>query len=133
MPYDATITSEELDRLLPFLNVLQDPNQPLSAASGGYRFETEVVRNFLQELSGTGFMMVFDWSSWIAGNEIYREIDRDIEDHIRYADLETLRKLVTSYVRGDRYTEGVLIRVIENGKITQILKRLKMLREEMQE
>ncbi|GIO69004.1 DUF6508 domain-containing protein [Paenibacillus sp. JTLBN-2024] len=133
MPYDATITSGELDRLLPFLNVLQDPNQPLSAVSGRYRFETEVVRNFVQELSNTGFMMVFDWSSWVAEHEIYRDIDRDIEDHLMQADLETLRKLVTSYVRGDRFTEGVWIRVLENGKMTQILKRLKMLREEMQE
>lgn len=101
--------------------------------SGRYRFETEVVRNFVQELSNTGFMMVFDWSSWVAEHEIYRDIDRDIEDHLMQADLETLRKLVTSYVRGDRFTEGVWIRVLENGKMTQILKRLKMLREEMQE
>ncbi|WP_339321203.1 DUF6508 domain-containing protein [Paenibacillus sp. FSL W8-0194] len=133
MAYDALITAKEMDRLLPYLEIFQKHGSVPGTTSGHDRCETEVVRNFLQELSGTGFMMVFDWSSWVAEHEIYRDIDRNIEDHIRHADLETLRKLVTSYVRGDRYTEGVLIRVIENGKITQILKRLKMLREEMQE
>jgi len=133
MAYDAHITSRELDRLLPYLEIFQEPNQVLFAASSRRRCETEVVRNFLKELSDTGFMVVFDWSSWIAESEIYKDLERDVEEHILHADLETLRKLVTSYVRGNRFTEGLLVRVIENGKITQILQRLQMLREEMRE
>ncbi|MEK5331898.1 DUF6508 domain-containing protein [Lysinibacillus sp. FSL W8-0992] len=71
--------------------------------------------------------MVFDWKSWLNENEIYKNIANDIEEHVMKADLDTLRKLMTSYIRGDRFNEGLFEGVIINGHVTKILTRLREL------
>lgn len=42
-------------------------------------------------------------------------------------DLDTLRKLMTSYIRGDRFTDGLFEEVIISGHVTKILTRLREL------
>jgi Family of unknown function (DUF6508) len=45
------------------------------------------------------------------------------------ADLLTLRKLLTAHVRQDRFIEGHLAQMLENGHISAILRRLRELRD----
>lgn len=89
--------------------------------------EREEIVEFHEELSKTGFLIVFDWKSWLDQNEIYKDIKNDIEEYVRKADVETLRKLMTSYIRGNRFMEGLFDGVILNGNVTKILTRLKEL------
>ena len=68
-------------------------------------------------MSDTGFLMVFNWHEWLDRNEGFKDLNKDIQEEIKYADLETLRKLMTSYVRGDRFNEGLLERIVADGKL----------------
>lgn len=121
---EAVITKTEIHKLLQYLVFFQGPADTFYKEVNGYTCEAETMLAFRKELNDTGFLIVFDWGAWIREHEIYKDIDGDIEEHIMSADLETLRKLVTSYVRGDRFMEGLFITVAINRKIAQVLTRL---------
>ncbi|WP_390621044.1 DUF6508 domain-containing protein [Brevibacillus massiliensis] len=50
---------------------------------------------------------------------------------MKSADLDTLRKLMTCYVRGDRFNEGLLKRIVTDGKLHCILQRLREIRDQL--
>lgn len=121
------IKIEALNRLLHFLDFFQGLDAVASEEEIRNRLECDEVEEFYNALCDTGFLIVFDWKSWLNENEVYKNLDNDIEEYIMKADLITLRKLMTSYIRGDRFTEGLFNRVILNGHITKILTRLRVL------
>ncbi|MEK5057296.1 hypothetical protein BK126_16765 [Paenibacillus sp. FSL H7-0326] len=127
MPYDAVITSKEINILVEYLPYFEDPDSIFFTEKNGYLLESEEVLRFRKELDRTGFLMVFDWTAWISEHEIYRNVEHDIQDHIMKLDMEALRKLMTSYIRGDRFNEGLFIHAIIKGHITHILRRIKEL------
>lgn len=123
----SEIKFEELNRLVGFLNFFQRVDALMSEEEKRDMLECKEIMEFYEELYNTGFLLVFDWKSWLDQNEIYKNIANNIEEHVTKADLDTLRKLTTSYIRGDRFTEGLFERVIINGHVTKILTRLKEL------
>ncbi|GGF92616.1 DUF6508 domain-containing protein [Paenibacillus aceti] len=127
MPNHRVVTIEEINKLVGYLEYFQDPNRVLFTEVNGYILESEEVSKFRRDLDDTGFLVVFDWTSWINDNEVFRDIDNNIQEHIRNADLDTLRQLMTSYIRGDRFNEGLFIHVIQKGHISNILLRLQEL------
>jgi hypothetical protein len=50
---------------------------------------------------------------------------------IESLDLEGIRKLLTTHIRGDRFSDGHLLKMLRSNTITKILERLKVLREQM--
>ncbi|WP_261378267.1 DUF6508 domain-containing protein [Paenibacillus agilis] len=82
---------------------------------------------FRKALTETRFLIVFNWLDWLNEHEIYKDTGKDIITPIRNADMDTLRKLMTSYIRGDRFNEGLFIAVMKNGTVEAILKRVKEL------
>lgn len=131
MPYNGAITKEEANKLLSHLDYFQDFNSIFYTEKNGYKLESQEVGEFRRELDNIGFLLVFDWTQWITDNEVYKDIDNNIQDEIMNADLETLRKITTSYIRGDRFNEGLFIHVILKGHIKNILLRLKELEDEL--
>ncbi|MGN7117815.1 DUF6508 domain-containing protein [Lysinibacillus odysseyi] len=123
----SEIKFEELNRLVGFLDFFQRVDALMSEEEKRDMLECEEIMEFYEELYNTGFLLVFDWKSWLDQNEIYKNIANNIEEHVTKADLDTLRKLTTSYIRGDRFTEGLFEGVILNGHVTKILTRLKEL------
>lgn len=123
----SEIKFEELNRLVGFLDFFQRVDALMSEEEKRDMLECKETMEFYEELYNTGFLLVFDWKSWLDQNEIYKNIANNIEEHVTKADLDTLRKLMTSYIRGDRFTEGLFEGVIINGHITKILTRLKEL------
>lgn len=128
MPYDADLTSADVDRLLQYLEYFQDPGSVFYHEVNGYMCESEKIGSFRKALDDVGFLMVFNWSDWLMENEIYRNLDNNMDSSIMNADLETLRKLMTSYIRGDRFNEGLFISVCMKGHAAQILLRLRELK-----
>ncbi len=63
----------------------------------------------------------FDWQAWIDVAMSY--VDR--AERVDGADFKTLCKLLTAHIRGDRFTEGHLLEMFENGHIVRLLRRLK--------
>ena len=53
----------------------------------------------------------------------------DLQEKIDSADVVTLKKLFTTHVRKDRFCEGHLATMFENGHIVALLRRLKEIRE----
>ncbi|MFD1176613.1 DUF6508 domain-containing protein [Paenibacillus puldeungensis] len=129
MPYDAVITHEEIKKLLGFLPYFQDSNSTFYRVINGYMAESEEVRKFREELNQTGFLMVFNWHEWLSDHEEFKDLDNDIHDKIMSSDLDTLRKLMTSYIRGDRFNEGLFISAILKGHIRDVLLRLQELKD----
>lgn len=123
----SEIKLEELNKLVKFLDFFQRLDELSSKEEKRYMLECDEIREFHEELCNTGFLIIFDWKSWLNQNEIYKNIANDIEEHLMKADLDTLRKLTTSYIRGNRFTEGLFEGVIINGHVTKILTRLREL------
>lgn len=129
MPYQGDVTKEEINSLLNYLEYFQNSGSVFYIEKNGYRFESDEIRNFRKELDDVGFLLVFDWKQWISDHEEFKDTNRPIREKIAEADIETLRKLMTSYIRGDRFNEGLFIHVILKGHISNILLRLKELAE----
>lgn len=53
--------------------------------------------------------------SWLNQNEIYKNRANDIEEPVMKADLDTLRKLMIRYIRGDiqRHNNGHVTKIID--------------------
>ncbi|MGG4196847.1 DUF6508 domain-containing protein [Paenibacillus jamilae] len=117
----------EIERLLVFIDCLQDDDHEHIRIVNGYPCESEVVTAFRKVLDDIGFLIVFDWKAWLAEHETYQDIRNNIDEQIRNADIDTLRKLMTCYIRGDRFNEGMFAAVIQNGNVSIILRRLREL------
>ncbi len=118
---------EELNKLVKYLDFFQRLDAMSNEEKTRYMLECKEIQEFRKELYNTAFLIVFDWKSWLNQNEMYKNIANDIEEHVMNADLETLQKLMTSYIRGDRFTEGLFEGVIINGHVTKIITRLREL------
>jgi len=126
------VTGAQIEAVLAFLPVLED-----SGFSAGqwhmpegqfpYFALTDVAIAFIQALYANRFVYPFDWPSWQAEAQRYLEDPGALQD----ADLETLRKLVTTLVRKDRFVEGYLASMFEEGHLLAILRRLQQLHEDL--
>ena len=129
------ITVENLDAVLRFLPIFQQPGYSYGewvnltdAHRRPYYDAGPDVTAFLQALSREGIVAPFDWMAWSSeADRLYRH-----PEALAVADLDTLRRLLTSHVRADRFGEGHLADMLEEGHITAILRRLAELRAAME-
>ncbi|MGM1048079.1 MAG: DUF6508 domain-containing protein [Bacillota bacterium] len=124
MSFNSQITSIEIEKLLQYSEYFQN----VESQNNNHNMN-EMISELYNELSNTGFLLVFDWIGWLKENEVFRNLDNDIEELIKKADLETLRKLMTAYIRGDRFNEGLFLKAVLSGKVGIILRRLKEITE----
>lgn len=92
----------------------------------------EFTAELMKTLSDTGFLMVLNWHEWLNRNKVFKDLNHDIQEEIKSADLDTLRKLMTCYVRGDRFNEGLLERMVMDGKLHCILQGLREIRDQLE-
>ena len=89
----------------------------------------EVADELRVALGGAGLIrMGFDWRAWLA-TERGAEL-RDHPERIAGATFEELGAVVTSIVRGDRFTEGNLLAAFERGHLAAIARRAGTLADE---
>jgi len=127
--YDKEITPQDIEKIL---KLYAKSKEFVGADPLDGRLQ-EFTHELFQTLFETGFLMVFNWHEWLDRNEVFQDLNKDIHEEIKSADLETLRKLMTSYVRGDRFNEGLLERIIVDGKLHCILQRLREIKEQLEE
>lgn len=118
------LTSDNLQAVLEFLPVFEQsdfsPGEWITQEGHLPSFSyTPAVLDFIRALSGNGFIQPFDWMNWREGEQLI-----DKPTLIRKANLQTLRKLLTSHVRADRFSEGHLAGTFESGHMKMILTRL---------
>lgn len=123
----------QLDALLAFLPIFERSGYSFGewqVKRGVFPFfaESPEVTAFVQALHQEQFITPFDWVSWAEEARRYTEGG---DAALATADLETLRKLLTTYVRADRFSTGTLASLFQNGQITAVLRRLKQIRDTM--
>lgn len=82
------------------------------------------VSEFIEALYEYGWVEPFDWGAWQDTAARYVESP----DMVAQADVDTIRKLLTTHTRNDRFCEGHLVDMIECGHIAACLRRLRELR-----
>jgi hypothetical protein len=128
------ISAEQMDAVLRFLPIFQQPGYSfgeVQAPEGQFPYyaESHEVLEFVQVLYETEMVFPFNWNQWQEEARQYM----DQPEKLASADLLTLRKLLTTHVRVDRFSEGHLGQMLENGHVTAILKRLGELRARLPE
>lgn len=128
-PSDA-LSQEQLDAILAFLPMLERPGFVAGTWGGGagqlpsWQPSAEAAA-FLETLRATGFLVVFDWVAW--ADEARRLTDGGAAA-LAEADLPTLRRLLSAYIRAERFVEGTLAARFADGQIVAVLRRLAAIR-----
>ena len=116
----SPVTGKHIDAILPFLEQFEE------AGVMSYFNFNEVVLEFQQILYANDWVTPkVDWVEWQDVAEEYV----DSPEKIKSADVVTVQKLFTTHVRKDRFCEGHLASMFENGHIVALLRRLKEIRE----
>jgi hypothetical protein len=119
---------EDIETTLAFIPILSEPDfifgewRTPEGQFPHYAFSPEASR-LIDAL--VKLIIVFDWPAWS------EEAPALMEDPaaLAKADLLTLRKLITTHVRVERFNEGHLAGQFESGHLLAILYRLKELRD----
>jgi hypothetical protein len=127
------ITNQQIDALLPFLDQFEASgfspgtwNSP-PGQMPWFDFNITVVA-FERALYDNGWVTPsFDWTEWQDTAKEYV----DSPDRIDSADAETIQKLFTTHIRKERFCEGHLAAMFENGHIRALLRRLRDIRRTM--
>jgi O-acetyl-ADP-ribose deacetylase len=85
-----------------------------------------LLEMIMSAIQRSGLKIVFDWPAW--QDEALRICNEPGE--LERADLETIRKLLTLHLRKERFCEGHLAAVCEEGLMLRTLQRLKALHDE---
>ena len=121
-----------IDKLLEYLPYFKDTgnhyseliNKPPQIPFYSY---SDMVMAFYKSLYDENMIKMFDWSKW--GSEAKKYLNDPLK--LEKADLPTIQKLFTTIIRADRFNEGLLADMIENGTILNLLVRLEQIREEI--
>jgi hypothetical protein len=120
-------TDESVDRILAFLPEFERGD--FKAADEHYRRTGEYlpqVDRFATEVYVSGFILPFDWLTW-KRDEAQSALT---PESLARADMTSLRKALTAFLRQDRFSGGFLAGVCSNGLTQRILERLRDLQAE---
>lgn len=125
----STISPADWDEILALLPLLESGQSLYSLhdipSFDPYNYGPELSR-WRSSLEQSSFLLRFDWPQWI---DQAQALDQN-PSLVAEADLLTLRKLLTCYLRTERFTSGTLPHLVDSGKLSQILQRLAALRGE---
>lgn len=123
--------TEQIDAILPFLDRFSADGFAVGtwhSPPGQFPwFEfSDPVSAFQQTLYDHGWIEPFDWGGWQDTAREYVEQPGRID----FADATVIQKLLTTHVRKERFCEGHLAAMFENGHVVALLRRLKAIRDE---
>lgn len=126
------IGPEQVDAVLRFLPVFEELEvnfgRWVSQEGGPSKFTiSQEATDFIRTCSEQRIIFSFDWPAWKAEAAKYYSDP----DALGRADLMVLRKLLTTHIRQDRFSDGHLTHMFESGHLTAILIRMKVIREGM--
>ena len=85
-----------------------------------YFIENPVVDKFRKIAYQIPIIIDFDWTTWRVGEMMFLDDDFDYDT----IDIPTKCKLLTAFVRSDRFNDGYLISVFEKGLVLKVLKSI---------
>lgn len=119
-------TKKQFDNIIPFLDRFEADGFSAGAwnapdGKSPFYDYSEPVRDFQQALEDNGWIVAsFDWPAWQEAAQEYV----DTPSKLQAADEKTLQKLFTTVIRQERFCEGQLAAMFENGHIVHLLRRL---------
>lgn len=117
-----TLTNNDIDEILSYRTYFSENHKFGKWRGHGpamYVDYAKNVKDFLKTLYKSKFCVYFDWVNWKEGHKILLD-----HENIKQADLLTLRKLITTIIRKDRFCKGTLLAFMKDGTIQTILERL---------
>lgn len=88
---------------------------------------TKETSNFINDLYHENFIQPFDWAEFQKNNRKFFENP----DMLQEANIITLKKILTTIIRGDRFNSGFLAHYIDNNYLLNIIIRLNEIYEEI--
>lgn len=117
-PYPP-FSPESIQRMLSFLPAFERGD--FQDASDFYMRSGQnppQVNELISAVYDSGFVFPFDWGGWNWRGAL-EEIDT--------AKVLTLRKLMTAFVRGDRFSGGAMPGLCSDGSVQRVLRRLSVI------
>ena len=139
MPRERSLL-ERLDALAAFVPVLESPDFTFGAWAGGERSADGVITMPWYDLSDAAADFIgrgaagwvtpdFDWPDWARSGEFTRLWDDPAG--IASAPPELLGRLLTVFVRSERFGDGNLLAAFDRGVLTAIARRAAVLAAEL--
>jgi hypothetical protein len=122
-------TNEQMDAILPYLARFTAEGFSVGtwhSPPGQFPwFEfSDSAMEFQQALYDNDWIKPFDWGEWQDTAREYVEDPAKVDS----ADAETIQKLLTTHLRKERFCEGHLAAMFENGHMVGLLRRVRELR-----
>ncbi|MBM7662836.1 hypothetical protein JOC85_003647 [Bacillus mesophilus] len=120
----TNITKQNIKNLLTFLPFFESDAKKYSISPESFMDPydyADPVNDFIHMVYSEAFILEgFDWPSW------QDEAQKYIEDKtlIKEADIETIQKLLTTFIRKERFASGTIARLIDDEVFLYILYRL---------
>jgi hypothetical protein len=128
-------TTKQIDAVLPFLDRFTADGFSVGTWNSPpgqipYFDTSQSVTEFQHALNENGWVTPsFDWPEWQKIAQEYVENPANVGS----ADAETIQKLFTTHVRKERFCEGHLAAMLENGHIVALLRRLSKIRHTLEQ
>lgn len=126
--FSHEITREDIEAILRFIPIFETHGYTfgswdLQEGCMPYAELNDEPSKFISALEKHGWVVRFDWPAWLeeSGFDIHSK------EVLKEANLETIRKVITAHVRGDRFCEGHLLTMLEDGYFTALLKRIEQI------
>jgi O-acetyl-ADP-ribose deacetylase len=126
---ESELDTAGIEEVLSFLPLLEKPDQVVwtralyEAGSLPQLQPSNELSDFVAALCRSGLIFPFDWPAW--QSEAEKLVDSP--DAIDTIDLASIRRLLTTHVRKDRFCEGHLEQIILCGHMAAVLRRLQVL------
>jgi len=115
----------KLRALACFVSQLAPSNLKSVGTAGENNDHEELVAAFVHAASRAGWIVPFDWATWAESAEGRRLLRGP--RHIATATLDQLAKVLTTLIRGERFSEGTLSEALESGLLLAIARRAEAL------
>ena len=134
----APTLRERLDGLARWIEVLEAPafspghwvdsaRNPDGSYSVPYFEYGSQALAFTSDCARLGWVVPFDWMAWARTPDAARLIREPVR--LEAASADDLEKVLTTAIRGDRFSEGELAAAFESGAILAVVRRARVLAE----
>lgn len=126
------VTEDNVEAILRFLPIFDQEGYVFGeviAEKGQFPFASlsKDSMEFIRAAYDNNWVVPFDWGNWKDSEE-----GRHFQtvDALQEADTEILQKILTTIIRQDRFVEGLMLDLLEQGYVTAILRKLKQIYEQ---
>lgn len=111
-------------QLKTYLNLFEDDTITFFEYTNGYVQYNEVVRNFISDCYKSDMMD----TDYLTNLKKYLDKNINFDELIESANIDLLKSILTYYIRGERFSEGMIANSFKDKVFKRILDRLVFLK-----